>query len=157
VTLERDFRYLTRIGRESRVDFELGRVLRRRWRRSGGRVESDQADGAKFGVGTDLGLSGVPRTLQVVIVRSGDQLNKDHQGRCEDRGDRAMPAPGGFGSADQNRSFGRLLVPDCYSQRSRCARPALLNSPPVRTMLHSRACGAADIYNLKATLAHAFQ
>lgn len=46
-----------------------------------------------------------------MIVRGADQLDKDDQGRREDRGDRARPALGGFGSADQNRSSGRLLGP----------------------------------------------
>jgi hypothetical protein len=111
VRLEREFRYLTRIGRENGADFDFGRVLRRRWRRSGRRVESDQADGAKFGVGTELALRRVPVAGQVVIVRAADQLDKDDHRRRKDRGDRARPASGGFGSADQNRSFGRLLGP----------------------------------------------
>jgi hypothetical protein len=139
------------------VDFELGRVLRRGWRRSGRRVESDQADGAKFGVGTELALRRVPVAGQVVIVRGADQLDKDDQRRRKDRGDRAGPASGGFGSADQNRSSGRLLGPDCYSQRSRGARPAVLRSPPVRTMLQSRVCGVSLIStNFRETRSDAF-
>ena len=114
-------------------------------------MESDQADGAKFGVGTELALRGVLRARQVVIVRSADQLDKDDQRRRKDRGDRARPASGGFGSADQNRSSGRLLGPDCYSQRSRGARPAVLRSPPVRTMLPSRVCGVVNIYQFRRT------
>jgi len=64
------------------MDFDFGRELRQRGRRRGWRVESDEADRAKLGVGTELGLGGVPGAGQVVIVRSADQLDEDDQGRC---------------------------------------------------------------------------
>lgn len=128
------------------MDFDFGRVLRRGWRRSGRRVESDQADGAKFGVGTELALRRVPVAGQVVIVRGADQLDKDDQRRRKDRGDRARPASGGFGSADQNRSSGRLLGPDCYSQRSRGARPAVLGRHRYAPCYSQEYAGLVNIY-----------
>ena len=85
------------------MEFNLGRELRHRGRGCGWRVEGDEADLAKIGVGTELGLGGVPRAGQVVIVRSADQLDEDDEGRREDRGYRAMFAFCNFGWAAQNR------------------------------------------------------
>lgn len=85
------------------MDFNFGREMRQRRRRSDWRVESDQADLAELGVGTELGLGGVPGAGEVVIVRSADQLDKNDQGRRDDRRYRAMFAFCNFGWADQNR------------------------------------------------------
>ena len=100
---ERDLQDLTRIRRENRVEFEFGREMQQRGRRGGRRVQDDQADGARFRIGAELGLGNVPGAGRVVIVRSADQLDKDHQGRREDRGYRAMTAFCDFGCACQNR------------------------------------------------------
>ena len=85
------------------MGFDFRRELRQRRRRRGWRVKSDEADLAKLGVGTELGLGGVPRAGQVVIVRSADQLDKNDEGRREDRCYRAMFAFCNFSWAGQNR------------------------------------------------------
>ena len=85
------------------MDFNFGRELGQPGRRRGWRVESDEADRAKLGVGTELGLGGVPGAGQVVIVRSADQLDKNDEGRREDRCYRAMFAFCNFSWAGQNR------------------------------------------------------
>lgn len=155
--LEREFRYLTRIGRKSGADFDFGRVLRRRWRRSGRRVESDQADGAKFGVGTDLGLGGVPGARQVVIVRSADQLDKDDQCRREDRGHGAMPARNGFGSANQNRSYGRFAWPRLLVATQLWCKTGGLQVATATLMLHLGHPASLKSTSFKETPSHAFQ
>ena len=89
------------------MDFNFRRELRQHGRRRGWRVESDEADLAKLGVGTELGLRSVPGAGQIVIVRSADQLDEDDQGRREDRGYRTMFAFCNFGGAAQNRLLRR--------------------------------------------------
>jgi len=92
------------------VDFDFKRELGQRGRRRGRRVESDEADLAKLGVGTELGLGGVPRAGQVVIVRSADQLDEGDQGGREDRCYRPVSGFYNFAWADQNRSRRSLPI-----------------------------------------------